>query len=64
MATARPIYKKCNKDKIENCRPASILNSISKVYERFLHEQFKPFVETFPSGFVAADKEGTFVIMF
>ena len=57
IATVRPIYKKSNRDKIENYRPVRILNCFSKVYGRFLHGQFKPFVETFFSGFVAADRE-------
>ena len=57
IATVRPIYKKSDRNKIENYRPVSILNCFSKVYERFFHEQFKPFVETFLSGFVAAYKE-------
>ena len=47
IATVRPVYKKSDRDKHENYRPVSILNCLSKVCERFLHEQFKPFVETF-----------------
>ena len=35
----------------------SILNWFLKVYERFLHQQFKLFVETFLSGFVAGYRE-------
>ena len=58
IATVCPIYKKSDIEKIDNYTPASILNCFSEVYERFLHEQFKPFVETFPSGFVAAYREG------
>ena len=37
IATVRQIYKKSDRDKTENCRPVSILNCFSKVYERFLH---------------------------
>ena len=57
IATVRTIYKKSDRVKLENYRPVSILNSFSKVYERFLHKQFKPFVETFLSGSVAAYRE-------
>ena len=46
-ASVRPTYKKKDRDKIENYRPVSILNCFSKVYERYLHDQFKPFVDTF-----------------
>ena len=38
IATVRPVYKKCDRDKIENYKPVSILNCFSKVYETFLHE--------------------------
>ena len=58
IATVRPIYKKSDRDKIENYRPVSIVNCFSKLYERFLHEQFKPCVETFFSSFVPAYGEG------
>ena len=54
IATVRPIYKKGGRDKTENYRPVSILNCFSKVHERFIHEQFEPFGETFLSGFVTA----------
>ena len=57
IATVRPIYKKIDRDKIENYRPVSILNWFSKVYERFFYQQFKPFVETFLPGLVAAYRE-------
>ena len=57
IAAVGPIYKKSDRDKIENYRPASILNCFSKVNERFLHEKFKLFVELFLSGFVAAYRE-------
>ena len=38
IATVRPVYKKSDRDKIENYRAVSILNCFSKVYETFLHE--------------------------
>ena len=54
IATVRPFYKKKNdRGKIENYRPVSILNCFSNIYERFLNEQFKSFVETFLRGVFA-----------
>ena len=41
------IFKKNEREKIENCRPVSILDSFSKVYEKFPLEKFKPFINSF-----------------
>ena len=57
VATVRPIYKKKSHNKIENYRPVSILSCFSKVYEKFLLEKFKPFINTFLSKFIAAYRE-------
>ena len=40
--------------KIENYRPVNILNCFSKVYEKFLLEKFKPFINSFQSEYMAA----------
>ena len=37
-ATVRPIFKREDRTKIENYRPVSLLNILSKIYEQFLHE--------------------------
>ena len=47
VATVQSIYKNKSRDKIENYRPVSILSCFSKVYEKFLLEKFKPFINTF-----------------
>ena len=57
VATVQPIYEKKSCDKIENYRPASILSCFSKIYEKFLLEKFKPFINTFLSKFIAAYRE-------
>ena len=57
VATVRPIYKKKSRDKIENYRPVSILSCFSKVYEKFLLEKFKPFINAFLSKLIAAYAE-------
>ena len=51
-ASIRLIFKK-----IENYRPVSILNCFSKIYEKFLLEAFKPFIDTFLSEYIAAYRE-------
>ena len=57
IATVRPIYKKKSRDKIENYRPVNILSCFSKIYEKFLLDKFKPFINTFFSKFIAAYRE-------
>ena len=43
--------------KIENYRPVINLNCFSKVYEEFLLEKFKPFINSFLSEHVTAYRE-------
>ena len=57
VACAKPIFKKNEGEKIENYRPVSILNCFSKVYETFLPEKFKPFINSFLSEYMAAYRE-------
>ena len=42
MAHITPIFKKGDKSRIENYRPVSILNSISKVFERLMYSRVAP----------------------
>ena len=56
-ASVRPIFKKKEHDKIENYRPVRILNCFSKIYEKFLLEAFKTFIDTFLSEYIAAYRE-------
>ena len=57
VAIIRPIYQKKSRDQIENYRPVSILSYFSIVYEKFLLQKFKPFINTFLSKFIAAYRE-------
>ena len=57
VASARLIFKKNEHEKIENYRPVIILNCFSKVYEKFLSEKFKPFINSFLSKHMAAYRE-------
>ena len=53
-ATVRPIFKKDDRTKIKNYRPAGLLNIFSKIYERFLHENLTDYVDSFLSKFRSA----------
>ena len=53
-ATVRPIFKKDDRTKITDYRPVSLINIFSKIYERFLHENFTNFIDTFLSKFISA----------
>ena len=53
-ALVRPIHKKDDRDKIKNCRPVSLLNGFSKIYERFLHDSLSNFTDKILSKFVLA----------
>ena len=53
----RPIFGKKERDKIENYRPVNIRNCFSKIYEKFLLEAFKPFIDTFLSEYIATYRE-------
>ena len=57
VASVRPIFKKNESEKIENFRRVTILNCFSKVYEKFLLEKFKPFVNSFLSEYMATYRE-------
>ena len=57
VASVRPIFKKNEREKIENYRPVSILNCFSKVFGKFLLEKFKPFANSFLSEYKAAYRE-------
>ena len=54
IASVRPIYKKDSRNDKINYRPVSILNTFSKIYERFLNNSMLPFVESFLSKFISA----------
>ena len=44
-----PIFKKNEGEKVENYRPASILNCFSKICEKYILKQYKTFLNDFPS---------------
>ena len=54
VTSVKPIFKKNDRGKIDNYKPVSILNCFSKVYEKFILEKFKPFINSFISEYMAA----------
>ena len=54
IADGRPIFKKHERTKVKNSQTVDLLNIFSKIYERFLHEKFTPFVNSFLSEFTSA----------
>ena len=53
-ASLRPIFKKVKKKKIQNYRPISILNGMSKIYERFIHDSLSSYAGAILSNFISA----------
>ena len=56
-ALVRPILKKNERNKIRNYRPLSILNGMSKICEKYIHNSFSSFPETILSNFISAYKK-------
>ena len=54
IASVRPIYKRKCRNSIENYRPVSMLNTFSKIYERYIHDSLIPYINKCLSEFVAA----------
>ena len=54
IASVKPIYKKESRSDKNNYRPVSILNSFSKIYERFINDKLLSHVNDTLSDFVSA----------
>ena len=57
IASVRPIYKKKCRNTIENYRRVSILNTFSKIYERYIHDSLIPYINKCLCKFVAASRK-------
>ena len=53
----RPIFKKNERNKEGNYRPVSILNGMSEIYERAIHNSPSSHAETILSNFISAYKK-------
>ena len=54
IASVRLIFKKKCRNTIENYRSVSVLNTFSKIYERYIHNSLIPYINKCLSEFVAA----------
>ena len=53
-ALVRPIHKKVDRGKIKSYRPVTLLNGLSKIYERFLQDSLSNFTDKVLPKFVSA----------
>ena len=53
-ALIRPIFKKNERNKIGIYGPVSILNGMSKIYERCIYNSLSSYAETILSNFISA----------
>ena len=56
-ALLRPIVKKNERNKVENYRPVSILNGMSKIYDRCIHNSLSSYAKTILSNSISAPKK-------
>ena len=56
-ALVRPLYKNNDRDKIQNYRPVSILNGISRVYERYLLNSLSNYIKKILCNFIATSSK-------
>ena len=56
-ALVRPIFKKNERSKIGKYRPVSILNGVSKIYERCIHNSLFSYAETILPNLISAYKK-------
>ena len=47
LADITPVYKKKDPTLVENCRPVSVLPSVSKIFERIIQKHFSNYVDEF-----------------
>ena len=57
LADITPLHKKLESVFIENHRPVSLLPIVSKIFERVMKDQMKPFIETYLSRHLCGYKK-------
>ena len=58
VADITPLHKKLETINKENYRPVSLLPVVSKIFERLMLKQMKPFIETFLSKWLCGYRKG------
>ena len=58
VADITPLHKKLETINKENYRPVSLLPVVSKIFERSMLKQMKPFIETFLSKWLCGYRKG------
>ena len=58
LASVRPMFKNRERTEMGNDRAVSIFNCLSKIHERFLHNQIAFFSNKFLSDFISAYRSG------
>ena len=52
------IFKKNDKNSVENYRPVSVLPPVSKIFERIMQKQITDYLEKFLSPFLCGYRKG------
>ena len=58
LADITPVYKKKDPILVENYRPASVLTSVSKIFERIIQKEFSNYVDEFLSPYLCGYRKG------
>ena len=64
LADVTPIFKKDNATQVKNYRPVSVLPTVSKIFERLMHNQIKNYIDAYLSPFLCGYRKGYFIYLF
>ena len=58
LADVTPIYKKDGLNESKNCRPASVLPVVSKVFQKIMHDQISQYINSFLTPYLCGYIKG------
>jgi len=58
LADVTPVFKKKDKNSVENYRPVSVLPTVSKIFERIMQKQINDYVINFLSPYLCGYRKG------